>query len=64
MGRNKDLRKKIAGLRDIIAEHETKIRVELSKDNPDESLIGYWEREIATWKATVARLTRRLERDW
>ena len=64
MGRNKDLRKKVAGLRDIIAEHEAKIRVELSKDNPDGSLIEYWEREIETWEATIARLTRRLERGW
>ncbi len=64
MGRNKDLRKRIAGLEDIIVAHEVKIRAELAKANPDETLIASWEREIATWKATVARLTRRLKRNW
>ncbi len=39
MGRNKDLRKRIAGLEDIIVAHEVKIRAELAKANPDETLI-------------------------
>jgi len=64
MGRNKDLRKKISAYAEIIAGHEAKIRVELSKADSDESLIGHWEREIEIWKATVARLARRLKRDW
>jgi hypothetical protein len=63
MGRNKDLRQKISAYEEIIAEHKAKIRVELSKAHSDESLIGHWEREIEIWKATVARLTRRLKRD-
>ncbi len=64
MGRNQDLRKKISAYAEIIAEHEAKIRLELSKADSDESLIGHWEREIDIWKATVARLARRLKRDW
>ncbi len=34
MGRNKDLRKRIAGLEDIIAAHEVKIQAELGKATP------------------------------
>lgn len=64
MGRNKDLRKRIAGLEDIIAAHEVKIQAELGKGKPDEAMIAYWEQEIASWKATVARLSRRLRRSW
>jgi hypothetical protein len=64
MGRNKDLRKRISGYAAMIAEHEAKIRLELSKAHPDEALVGYWEREIEIWRAAVARLTSRLGRDW
>ncbi len=64
MGRNKDLRKKIAGYQEIIGKHEAKILSELGEDHPDESQIASWQREIGVWKETVARLTRRLKRDW
>jgi hypothetical protein len=41
MGRNKDLRKRIAGYREIIEKHETRIRSELAKDRPNESEIAH-----------------------
>jgi hypothetical protein len=64
MGRNKDLRKKIAGYQEIIRKHEAKILSELSQDQPDDSQIASWQRELGVWKETVARLTGRLKRDW
>jgi len=64
MGRNKDLREKIAGRQRMIEGHEEKIRGELSKPHPDESLIAHWRSEIEVVKEKVAELTRRLERDW
>ena len=48
----------------MIEGHEVKIRVELSKPHPDESLIAHWRSEIEAVKEKVAELTRRLERDW
>jgi hypothetical protein len=64
MGRNKDLRKKIAGRRRMIERHEEKIRGELAKANPDEALVAHWRGEIEAVKEKVADLTRRLERNW
>jgi hypothetical protein len=64
MGRNKDLRKKIVGYHEIIAKHERKIQFELSREQPDESLIAHWQREINGWREIESRLTRRLKRDW
>jgi hypothetical protein len=64
MGRNKDLRKKITGWERTIAEHDEKIRRELTKAYPNEEYILGWRREIEVHKAKVARLTRRLMREW
>lgn len=64
MGRNKDLRRKIAGRQRMIQTHEEKIRRELLKPHPDESLVAYWQSEMKVWKAQVIHLNRRLERDW
>jgi predicted nucleic acid-binding Zn-ribbon protein len=64
MGRNKDLRKKIAGRRRMIERHEEKIRAELSKPLPDESLIAHWRSEIEAVEQKITELTRRLERNW
>jgi hypothetical protein len=63
MGRNKDLRKKIAGWENTIAEHEDKIRRELTKEYPNEEYIQGWRREIEGHREKVARLTRRLKRE-
>ena len=64
MGRNKKLRLRIAGQEGVIASHEQKIREEGRKDNPDEGAIESWKREIEAARKTVARMTRRLKREW
>jgi 5'-deoxynucleotidase YfbR-like HD superfamily hydrolase len=64
MGRNQDLRRKIAGRHKVIEEHEEKIRHERVKLVPDESLIDHWQREIDARKSEIARLNRRLKRAW
>ena len=64
MGRNQDLRRKIAGRERIVEEHEEKIRRERMKPEPDEALIEYWRREIEARQKEVAHWTRRLKRTW
>jgi hypothetical protein len=64
MGRNKDLRKKIAGRQRMIEGHEEKIRRELSRPHTDESLIAHWRSEIEAVREKVTELTRRMERNW
>ena len=64
MGRNQDLRRKIAGREKVIEEHEEKIRRERMKPASDESLIDHWQREIDARRSEIARLTRRLKRAW
>ncbi len=64
MGRNKVLRRKIAGYQSTIEEHEAKIRAELTKTHPNEDYIRGWRREIEIHKADIERLTRRLKREW
>ena len=64
MGRNQDLRRKIAGRQKVIEEHEGKIRSERMKPAPDESLIDHWQREIDARKGEIARLNRRMKRTW
>ncbi len=64
MGRNRDLRKKIAGEERTRLNHERRLQLELAKADPDSELIGFWRREINAAKKRIARLTRRLERNW
>ncbi len=64
MGRNQDLRRRIAGREKVVHEHEEKIRRERMKSAPDESLIDHWQREIDARKSEIARLSRRLKRAW
>jgi len=64
MGRNQDLRRKIAGRQKVIDDHEEKIRRKRMKPAPDESLIDHWQREIDGRTSEIARLTRRLKRTW
>ena len=64
MGRNKDLRKKIAGRQRVIELHEEKIHQQRSKDRPDVELIAGWLDEIARHKKAIAHLSRRLKREW
>ena len=46
MGRNQQLRKRIAGQQRVIREHEDKIAEELQRGAPDIRLIRKWERDI------------------
>lgn len=64
MGRNRKIRKNIAGWERAVRRHETKIEAERAKPEPDPSLIGHWESEIKSFKETIDRLLRRLRRDW
>jgi hypothetical protein len=64
MGRDKELRKKIAAQREIAEEHEEKIRRERTKPMPNESYIRGWTREINTAREKIDRLVRRLKREW
>jgi len=64
MGRNKELRKKIAGCQRVIDSHEEKIHTESLTPQPDVEMIGGWRREIEVQKAKITRLIRRLKRDW
>lgn len=64
MGRNKDLRLRIAGQLKVIENHEDKIREERTNRHPDEDAIESWQREIQTAKNRIKKLTRRLKRQW
>jgi hypothetical protein len=64
MGRNKELRKKIAALREVAEEHEEKIRRERMKPMPNESYIRGWMREINAARKKIEGLVRRLKREW
>ena len=64
MGRNKNLRKAIAGQQKVVRIHEAKIREERKKPQPSEEYIAGWELEIEVAKATLAHLMRRLKREW
>jgi predicted RNase H-like nuclease (RuvC/YqgF family) len=64
MGRNRELKRKIAGLERVIESHEDKIRLELLRPQPDEDLVFSWRREIDAARKRVARLSRRLKREW
>lgn len=48
----------------MIEEHESKIRREGTKAQPDEDLIAHWQQEVEVRKQQVVRLTRRLKREW
>jgi len=63
MGRNKQLKAKIAGHERVMEAHLTKFRTERNNVQPDELLIAGWEDETASHKKAIDRLTRRLKRD-
>ena len=64
MGRNKELRRKIAAQREVAEEHEERIRRERMKPMPNESYIRCWQREVDTARKNIERLVRRLKREW
>jgi uncharacterized protein HemX len=64
MGRNRELRKRIASQDEVVRDHEQKIRQERMKLQPDEGVVRTWQREIAAARKKVDSLTRRLKREW
>ncbi|MGH9351941.1 MAG: hypothetical protein ACRD2G_07260 [Terriglobia bacterium] len=61
MGRNKDLRKAIAGHERNIGKHKLKIESESEKDFPNEELIEKWRQDIKKSELRIQVLRRRLE---
>jgi hypothetical protein len=64
MGRNRELRKKIAAQRKVVEAHEEKIRGELKKPIPNESYVLGWRREISAATQKINSMIRRLKREW
>jgi len=54
------IRKRIAGLEEQIAEHEAKLQDERDKHNLNERDIAHWEKEIKGWREQVRQLKQRL----
>ena len=64
MGRNKRIRKDLAGLERALRKHEEKIEAERAKPIPNSKRIAHWEAEIRSFRKQMDRLLRRLRRDW
>ena len=64
MGRNKRIRKDVAGLERALRKHEEKIEIERARPTPNSGRIAHWEAEIQSFKKQIDRLLRRLRRDW
>lgn len=56
----RSIRRAIASLKLIIAEHEAKIQMERARESPDQGLIQHWEREMRAFAQRLERLERRL----
>ena len=57
---NRALKKRIASLRRLIAEHQAKIAIELARARPDSGLIRHWQTEIEAFQTGVDRALKRL----
>ncbi len=64
MGRNRELRKKIAAQQKVVEAHQEKIRQELMTPIPNESYVLGWRREISAATEKINRMIRRLKREW
>jgi len=62
MGRNKQLRKRIAGQLRVIARHREKIESELHRPAPDLGYITKWRHEIDIARNNVRKLSEQLEK--
>jgi hypothetical protein len=62
MGRNKQLRKRIAGQLRVVATHQEKIEAELHLPTPDWGYIMKWQREIDIARKNVRKLSEQLEK--
>jgi hypothetical protein len=56
-------KKAISSLQSRIAEHETKIRLELEKPLPDEGLINHWHKEIKAFEKGIQQALKRLGKE-
>ncbi|MFB2896663.1 hypothetical protein ACE1CI_27440 [Aerosakkonemataceae cyanobacterium BLCC-F50] len=56
----KNHKKAIRSLRQRIAEHLEKIRIESEKDFPDRGLIRHWESEIRAFEKGIQQAQKRL----
>ena len=59
---SKRLKIKIESLKKQIKQHEDKIRKERTKNSPDEGMIKHWEIEIASFRAGIEKIIRRLNK--
>ena len=48
----------------MVEEHRAKIEAERAKARPNEAWIAHWQGEIEAWEQQIARLNRRLKREW
>jgi predicted nucleic acid-binding Zn-ribbon protein len=62
MGKNKQLRKRMAGQLRVISTHEKKIESELRMPVPDMGYIRKWKREIDTARNNMRKLEEKLEK--
>jgi hypothetical protein len=62
VGKNRQLRKRIAGQQRVIREHEDKVAQELRKRTPDIRLIRKWERDIDKAQKLMRELEQKLAR--
>ncbi len=62
MGKNKDVRKRIAGQLRTISRHQKKVQNELDKLTPNLGYIRKWEKEIDIARKRVRELEERLGR--
>jgi hypothetical protein len=58
----RSLGRRIESLLKRVAEHETKVRMEEIKDEPDQALINHWKDEISAFGKSIERARRRLGR--
>ncbi|HEY6293102.1 MAG TPA: hypothetical protein VI455_16240 [Terriglobia bacterium] len=62
MGKNRQIRKRIAGQQHVIRQHEDKITEELHKGTPNIRLIRKWERDIDKAQKLMRELEEKLAR--
>lgn len=59
MGKSQ-FKKAISSLETPIAEHQTKIRLELNKEFPDQGLIKHWQKEINAFEKGIQQALKKL----
>jgi len=62
VGERKDIRKRLAGHREALKEHEEKIAQEMKRQNPDYGLVELWKTHTRNIRSQIEKLERRLNR--